>query len=287
MIRAKPLETGAERERGAHLLFGAVVVTGAPGEDQHARGKQHGEGLDVLRSASLQRLDRLDDFVARCRPPDRAARPSGVRSASVRTPLRSAMPTSHVARWRASSVVFMNAPRPTLTSSTSAPMPSAIFLLRIDAQISGMLSTVPVTSRKAYSRRSAGAISSVWPMRTHPVWRRTRAHLVERSAACEIRESTRACRASRPCGRGRARTSSGRSRRTRPRAARSRATACRRRRRSSVCRPASRRTRRGRSSSPEWTIASVSDGRLVQRHAAQDDRHEQRGDLVVRPRSDR
>ena len=43
----------------------------------------------------------------------------------------------------------MNAPRPDLTSSTSASMPSAIFLLMIDAVISGMLSTVPVTSRSA------------------------------------------------------------------------------------------------------------------------------------------
>ena len=43
----------------------------------------------------------------------------------------------------------MNAPLPVLTSSTSPPIPSAIFLLMIDAEISGMLSTVPVTSRSA------------------------------------------------------------------------------------------------------------------------------------------
>ena len=43
----------------------------------------------------------------------------------------------------------MNAPRPVFTSSTSASMPSAIFLLMIDALMSGMLSTVPVTSRSA------------------------------------------------------------------------------------------------------------------------------------------
>jgi len=42
-------------------------------------------------------------------------------------------------------------------------MPSAIFLLRIEATISGMLGTVPVTSRRAYIRRSAGAIVSVCP----------------------------------------------------------------------------------------------------------------------------
>ncbi len=51
----------------------------------------------------------------------------------------------------------MNAPLPTFTSSTSAPVPSAIFLLMIDEAISGIDSTVPVTSRRAYSFASAGA----------------------------------------------------------------------------------------------------------------------------------
>ena len=43
----------------------------------------------------------------------------------------------------------MNAPVPTLTSSTSAAVPSAIFFDMIDAAISGIDSTVPVTSRSA------------------------------------------------------------------------------------------------------------------------------------------
>ena len=50
---------------------------------------------------------------------------------------------------RAWSTSFMNAPEPTLTSSTSAPVPSAIFLLMIELAISGIASTVPVTSRSA------------------------------------------------------------------------------------------------------------------------------------------
>ena len=50
---------------------------------------------------------------------------------------------------RASSSLFMKAPDPTLTSSTSAPVPSAIFLLMIELAMSGMASTVPVTSRSA------------------------------------------------------------------------------------------------------------------------------------------
>lgn len=44
---------------------------------------------------------------------------------------------------------FMNAPEPTFTSSTRVPVPSAIFLLMIEEAISGMASTVAVTSRRA------------------------------------------------------------------------------------------------------------------------------------------
>ena len=43
----------------------------------------------------------------------------------------------------------MNAPLPHFTSSTSALLPSASFLLITDAEISGMLSIVAVTSRRA------------------------------------------------------------------------------------------------------------------------------------------
>ena len=42
-----------------------------------------------------------------------------------------------------------NAPLPTLTSITSAPAPSAIFLERIDEAMSGIDSTVAVASRSA------------------------------------------------------------------------------------------------------------------------------------------
>jgi hypothetical protein len=57
--------------------------------------------------------------------------------------------TSDSASVRAASGVFMKAPLPLFTSSTSAPIPSAIFLLMIEAEISGTLSIVPVTSRSA------------------------------------------------------------------------------------------------------------------------------------------
>ena len=51
----------------------------------------------------------------------------------------------------------MKAPEPVLTSSTSADVPSAIFLLMMLEAIRGILSTVEVTSRSAYNLRSAGA----------------------------------------------------------------------------------------------------------------------------------
>ena len=91
----------------------------------------------------------------------------------------------------------MNAPVPTLTSSTSADEPSAIFLLMIELAISGIDSTVPVTSRSAYSLRSAGARPSPAAHTTAPTSRscaqelgvgqrgapaRNRLQLVERAA---------------------------------------------------------------------------------------------------------
>ena len=53
------------------------------------------------------------------------------------------------ARMRASSSVFMNAPSPTLTSSTIASAPAASFFDMIDEAMSGTMSTVAVTSRSA------------------------------------------------------------------------------------------------------------------------------------------
>ena len=82
-----------------------------------------------------------------------AARPSGrsiaVTSATVFTPAASPRPTIVRARVRASAGSFMKAPDPVFTSSTSASAPSAIFLLMIELAISGIDSTVPVTSRRA------------------------------------------------------------------------------------------------------------------------------------------
>ena len=67
-----------------------------------------------------------------------------------------------------SSNFFMKAPSPVFTSRTRASIPSAIFLLMIEEAMRGRLSTVAVTSRRAYSLRSAGAISGVCRMRPRP-----------------------------------------------------------------------------------------------------------------------
>lgn len=50
----------------------------------------------------------------------------------------------------------MNAPDPTLTSRTSEPVPSAIFLLMIDDAMSGIASIVPDVAQRVQLLRSAG-----------------------------------------------------------------------------------------------------------------------------------
>lgn len=80
-----------------------------------------------------------------------------VSRATVFTPWSVPRETMVSASSRASSTVFMKAPVPHLTSRTREPVPSAIFFDMIEEAISGMASTVPVTSRSAYSFLSAGA----------------------------------------------------------------------------------------------------------------------------------
>ena len=77
-------------------------------------------------------------------------------SAIVRLPMRLPMSTIVRASVSASSGVCINAPLPALTSSTIASEPEASFLLITLEAISGMPSTVPVTSLRAYISLSAG-----------------------------------------------------------------------------------------------------------------------------------
>ena len=72
-----------------------------------------------------------------------------VMTAEVFLPAPSPMATMARASASASSSVFMKAPLPVLTSSTIAALPAASFLLMMEAAMSGMESTVAVTSRSA------------------------------------------------------------------------------------------------------------------------------------------
>ena len=109
------------------------------------RAKRDGEQL------SDEQIDWVIDAYTRGVVADEqmAALAMAVTSATVRTPAAAPSPTIVRASVRASAGSRMNAPDPVLTSSTSAPAPSAIFLLMIELAISGTDSTVPVTSRSA------------------------------------------------------------------------------------------------------------------------------------------
>ena len=82
-----------------------------------------------------------------------AVRPRGwsmsVMRAATFLPMPRPMVTMAWARAFESSKDFMKAPSPVFTSRTSASMPSAIFLLMMEAEMRGRLSTVAVTSRRA------------------------------------------------------------------------------------------------------------------------------------------
>ena len=81
------------------------------------------------------------------------ALPSGssisVMTATVFFPASLPISTISVASSFASASVFMNEPLPHLTSSTMTSAPAASFLDMMLLTISGMLGTVPVTSRSA------------------------------------------------------------------------------------------------------------------------------------------
>ncbi len=77
--------------------------------------------------------------------------------------------TISFASFSASSSVFINAPCPTLTSRQIASAPLANFLDIILEAISGIQSTVAVTSLKAYNFLSAGATSPLCPTTAIPI----------------------------------------------------------------------------------------------------------------------
>ena len=152
---------------------------------------------------------------------------------------------------------FMNAPSPVLTSSTSASMPSAIFLLMMEAAMRGRLSTVArhVAQRVelAVGGRDLRRLADEAQPASCAARRGTRRARGRRGS----RGSTPACPACRRCGRGRGPRSSARTRR-RPRpAGRGRGWSCRPRRPSSACRPWGRAGRRGRAPRPSASSTRV------------------------------
>ena len=90
-------------------------------------------------------------------------------TAIVFLPALSPILTICLASLTASSIFFINAPLPTLTSRTIALAPDAIFLLIILLAIRGILSTTAVTSLNAYIFLSAGARLPVCPVSANPV----------------------------------------------------------------------------------------------------------------------
>ena len=78
-------------------------------------------------------------------------------TATIARPAPFPMLTMAVASLFASSNLFINAPLPILTSNTMPSAPDASFLLIMLPAINEMLSTVAVTSLRAYSFLSAGA----------------------------------------------------------------------------------------------------------------------------------
>ena len=106
--------------------------------------------ISRTRSGPSLRSTRIDSSASRALP---TARPSG-RLMSVIQPVASrpaARDVSTRARpsSRDSSTVFRNAPSPVLTSKTMPVVPDASFLDRMEATMSEIDSTVPVTSRRA------------------------------------------------------------------------------------------------------------------------------------------
>ena len=69
----------------------------------------------------------------------------------------------------ASSLFFINAPLPQVTSNTTLFAPAAIFLLIMLEAISGMLSVHEIVSLNAYNFLSAGAKLAVCVIRLIPI----------------------------------------------------------------------------------------------------------------------
>ena len=148
--------------------------------------------------------------------------------------------------------------------------------------MSGIDSTVAVASRSAYRIRSAGDQRRASGRRARSRRGRAPAGTPRVEARCETRGSTRACRACRRCARARGPPSSARAPRTRRTSGAEQ---------SEILSPdaagrvlvdlGAGQRRPARAAGPDAIIASVQVTSSRVGHAAPDDRHEQRGELVV------
>ena len=177
-MRVEPLEHAVGR-RGDHLDLGGpgerrvgVAALGAdhrpprvhgpaagehvgrvdgvePDQGEHLAGQRHRELDEVGGPAAGQHLDRLRHLE---RVAGRAAEGHvhlGEQRGGAHAVGRAEADHRLGQRRGRSASSFMKAPVPTFTSSTSALVPSAIFFDMIELAISGIDSTVPVTSRSA------------------------------------------------------------------------------------------------------------------------------------------
>ena len=200
----------------ASAVGGSTSVTPAAASISRARATV--SSTTSARPAAGEHLDRLAHLVGVAGgQAERRGHVGEQRHGRARRRRCRARPSSGPARARVSTS-FMNAPVPTLTSSTSAPVPSAIFLLMIERgdQRDRLDRAGDVAQRVELAVGGGEAGAGRADDRADVV--ELAHHLVVASARRASRGSTRACRACRRCGRGRGRTAAA-PRRRRPRRA--------------------------------------------------------------------
>ncbi len=140
---------GAPRVHGPAVAEGDVDVgVGDPDRGEHLPRERQRELHDVGGAAAREHLDGLAHLVGVADGEPEGHVHVGEERGGPHPGVGAEL--DHGARELARPVdVVMKAPEPNFTSSTSAPVPSAIFLLMMLEAMSGIASTVPVVSRSA------------------------------------------------------------------------------------------------------------------------------------------
>ena len=198
--RSQPLHPGARGDGRLDAPRARLAAIGPPRPRRSISAPRRTVSARVSSGpAAAQDLQRLGQLagVAHLRGP--AAGPSPSAAPPWAAPAAGPGPPGCAPAAGSAAAEGRNAPRPSFTSSNSASAPPATFLDRMDEAMSGMLSTVAVASRRAYSVRSAGTSRGVCPAMTKPVARSTRAELRRASAGGGSRGWPPACPACRRC----------------------------------------------------------------------------------------